>query len=126
MTLIVRFHHSIDRELEDFLKTYVYDEQKVRTLCEAQIANPKFPDLFKHMTLAIWNKTSRTAGGFEAAFAMALDFLITYGYISGKSSPQRMFMTSKGKKQNMKHAGEPPKKSETFNKFYSKYILGLK
>ena len=125
MKLIIRFHNSIESELETFLRTYNKDNVvKEFLIQEAPQRTVLFPDLFKHMTLAIWNKGPRNKDTFQASFMIALDFLATYGYISPKSSPSRIYLTGKGKTQNSKHSGEPPAKSANFDKAYFAYVLG--
>lgn len=127
MKLVIRFSGSgsnIERELEQFLQNNKPEEAPAFPLHEAKGGAPRFPALFKHMTLAIWKKTGRSPQAFQSAFMMALNFLITYGYLSPKSSPARLYITGKGKAQNAKHESEPQTKSANFDAAYMRYVIG--
>lgn len=125
MRIIIKQKSLIQKELERYLAdnpldftTELYEQVTVS-------GGTNFPDLFKHMTLAIMRKGPRTLGWFQSSAAIAYEFLIKYGYITPQSNLQQMTLTAKGQAANAKHMGEGligRKKSEQFDRYVQRYI----
>lgn len=95
-----------------------------------------FPDFFKHMVLAIWEKISRRAGlgrskgGFEVAMIIAFEFLKKYGYVNRGSVMRNIRLTNKGSRRNIYHAdgqcsrsrAEAESKSSKFDTLFRQYF----
>ena len=125
MRVRIKKRSLIQKELERYLADNPLDFSK--ELHEQVSVSPgsSFPDLFKHMTLAIMRKGPRSAGWFESALAIAWDFLVKFGYLTPRSNLQRMTLTAKGRIANARHMNEGSagrKKSELFDRYIARYI----
>lgn len=95
-----------------------------------------FPDLFKHMVVAIWKKLSRRSGMgrkkgvFEAAMIIAFEFLKQHRYVNRGSVMRNVRLTNKGSRRNIYHAdgqcsrsrGEAESKSNMFDRLFMQYF----
>lgn len=125
MKIVIKQKSLIQKELEQYLADNPLDFKKELTEQVSVSTGTKFPDLFKHMTLAIMRKGPRTMGWFQSSVQIAYEFLIQYGYITPRSNLQRMTLTAKGVQANAKHMREGSigrKKSEQFDRYIQRYI----
>lgn len=106
------------KDLETLLRE---TESEINLTLEQEGLNP-LPDLFKHMTLAIFRKGPRNIGWFQQSASIAFDFLIKYGHISPNSSVDNMTLTSSGQQQDRRHRAEPPAKSKQFDSYWRRFV----
>jgi hypothetical protein len=80
------------------------------------------PDLFKHMTLAIFRKGPRNIGWFQQSAQTAFEFLVQHDFLSPNSNLNSMRLTSKGQQADSRHRAEPIQKSAQFDSYWKRFV----